>query len=268
MDKSFRDLALYEHRFWLQILGDHARFIKSSLSVKELKLIKTSEHFIRIFDNLLEEARKDIDPDGLSKLSHKSYCNAMEIRAFKLDIITKHLIGKIEINLPPTFLNHMVNEVEEYIRILGFLLQNQYDSMHPVHHHLIWLLDGVGHAAGIISSLDDIETAFKKIGIDFHERFIALDRKAIEMSGYLRTHLKEFPSLERLNQQADSTMQEFMKYLKDIKKLTINNKLLGTISPLLPDHMLREECYYLTKLSMVSSIKKPECDGTETRLSL
>jgi hypothetical protein len=32
--------ALFEHRFWLQILGDHARFILNALSPKEKKILK------------------------------------------------------------------------------------------------------------------------------------------------------------------------------------------------------------------------------------
>ena len=46
---------------------------------------------------------------------------AKEIRTFKLSIIQKQLEGKITIHFTPTFINHMVNEVEEYITVLEFL---------------------------------------------------------------------------------------------------------------------------------------------------
>jgi len=39
------------------------------------------------------------------------------------------------------------------------------------------------------------------------------------MYGYLRTPLKEFHSLEKLNKQFDFTMKDFIKHLKDIKNL-------------------------------------------------
>ena len=45
---------------------------------------------------------------------------AKEIRMFKLNIIQKQLEGKITIHFTPTFINHMVNEVEEYITVLEF----------------------------------------------------------------------------------------------------------------------------------------------------
>lgn len=34
-DKNYVSAALLEHRFWLQILGDHARFLYHSLSPSE-----------------------------------------------------------------------------------------------------------------------------------------------------------------------------------------------------------------------------------------
>jgi len=43
-------------------------------------------------------------------------------------------------------------------------------------------------------------------------------------------------------------------------------KVLGIISPLVLDHMFREECYYLTKLSMVSDTKEPDCDPGKPRV--
>ncbi len=267
-DYNIEEISTFEHRFWLQILGDHARFIKSDLAPKETELITLANYYIKIFDNLLTKARENLSEDELNKLTHQAYCNAVEIRGFKLNIINKHLTGNIDIDMTPTFLNHMVNEVEEYIRVLGCLLRNFYSPVHPIHYHLIWLLDGVGHAAGIVCSLDDVEKDYQGIGRSFHQKFLNLQIKAIEMSGYLRTHNQTFPSLDRLNEQANSVMKDFMEFLKDVEKLRIDKKLLGTIPPLITDHMYREECYYLTKLSKVSDIKIPKCDPTKPRLIL
>ena len=45
----------------------------------------------------------------------------------------------------------------------------------------------------------------------------------------------------------------------------IEKEILGTLSPLMADHMFREECYYLTKLAMVAGTKNPTCDPTKLR---
>lgn len=48
---------LFEHRFWLQIMGDHGRFIINSLSLREKGDIEKAEKFIIIFDQLLSQVR-------------------------------------------------------------------------------------------------------------------------------------------------------------------------------------------------------------------
>ena len=44
------------------------------------------------------------------------------------------------------------------------------------------------------------------------------------------------------------------------------NKVLSTLTPLMPDHMLREECYYLIKLAQSSEVRMPDCDPTRPRV--
>lgn len=108
-------MTLFEHRFWLQILGDHSRFILNALSPKETASVRQAEQFISLFDNLLEKVRRPISDEELHKLNGEAYNAAMEIRKFKLSILTRHIEGKIDISLPPTFINHMLNELDEYI---------------------------------------------------------------------------------------------------------------------------------------------------------
>lgn len=83
---------------------------------------------------------------------------AKEIRMFKLSIIQKQLEGKITIHFTPTFINHMVNEVEEYITVLEFLKKGEVPPVfHELHYHLVWLTDAAGHAGSISGGLDLVE---------------------------------------------------------------------------------------------------------------
>ena len=54
---TFNDYK-FEHEFWLQILGDHSRFILDSLAPSEKADIKLAKEFKNTFDQLLTEARK------------------------------------------------------------------------------------------------------------------------------------------------------------------------------------------------------------------
>lgn len=263
---DYNKSILLEHRFWLQILGDHSRFILNALSPKEEEKINKTKYFIETFDTLLERSRQNLADRNLNQLNEVAFEQAKNLRMFKLDLLKDHLVGKIDINLPPTFINHMLNELDEYLNILKCIFNNQFPQAHPLHYHRLWLLDGVGHANSINSNLDDIEKDLKHKSKKFSKHFNELYMKSLEFIGYLRTKLAKFPALARLNRQAELEMSMFMNFLNELAELKSSKQALGTVTPLMIDHMYREECYYLTKLSQVSEVKKPECDPGKPRI--
>jgi hypothetical protein len=58
----------------------------------------------------------------------------------------------------------------------------------------------------------------------------------------------------------------FQAFLCELEELRLTDELLGTLSPLMADHMSREECYYLMKLSEVTDVKDPNCYPTKPRV--
>lgn len=44
-----REVFLFEHRFWLQVMGDHARFIYGALAPMEEADIRTAGMLIEVF---------------------------------------------------------------------------------------------------------------------------------------------------------------------------------------------------------------------------
>jgi hypothetical protein len=56
MNDVFERTARFEHRFWLQILGDHSRFIYEALAPVQKVEIELASSFIQVFDTLLEQA--------------------------------------------------------------------------------------------------------------------------------------------------------------------------------------------------------------------
>ncbi|MBC2582884.1 DUF2935 domain-containing protein [Clostridium sp. DJ247] len=258
--------TLFEHRFWLQILGDHSRFILDALSPEEIEKIQRVNYFKTLFDNLLENARMDLAGDGLLQLNKLAYGAAQQIRGFKLSILYELIAGKVKINMPPTFLNHMVNELEEYILVLNCIAHSQVAVANSLHYHLLWLPDASGHASAISSSLDMSEKSLIKVSRRFTKEFDNLYLKSIEEKGYTRTGLMDFPAIHKLNTDADSEIDVFKEFLGDLEKSILDKKVLGYLKPLMTDHMYREECYYQIKLSRVSEVTPPACDPTRPRI--
>ena len=180
---------------------------------------------------------------------------------FKLELLRRHLVGKIKLLLPPTFINHMLNEVQDYLSSLQCLQGQQVPPPpHSLQLHLLWLPDAAGHAASIAANLDETEADLLKQAKVFKKLFQDLFIKANEMYGYLRTGLRQFPALDRLNYQAQNSILLFTEFLEEIKILVQTKRVLSTLMPLIPDHMQREECYYLTKLAQVADTESPDCD--------
>lgn len=259
--------ARFEHRFWLQILGDHARFIYNGLSSKEGKDVEMAEKFIGLFDKLLDLSRRINQTQALNELNQQAYQATVDLRAFKLDLLDRVLSGKISIGLSPTFLNHMVNELEEYERILKELLEGKpVPHYHPLHHDLLWLPDAVFHSASIASDLDGVERRLIRRSKEFEQHFNEFYLKALELVGYLRTLKPTYPSIKKFHGDVDLEMSAFMAFLMEVEELDISAELLSRLNRLVPDHMYREECYYLQKLSQYGEVPVPDCDPAKPRV--
>ncbi|WML39959.1 DUF2935 domain-containing protein [Neobacillus sp. OS1-2] len=263
MNDVFEKTARFEHRFWLQILGDHSRFIYEALAPVQTVEIEQASNFILVFDELLREANST----DLKQLTVQAETEVIKLREFKFELIRKHLIGKIKIHLSPTFLNHMVNELEEYLRILTYVKTGQLPPVyHELHHHLLWLSDAVGHSEAISSNLDGVEKKLREKSEAFKKDFEAFYLKAVELAGYLRTNLTAFPALSKMNVDAQLEIKLFQNFLHEIEELELSKQALGTFAPLMADHMSREECYYLMKLAESANLDSPNCDPAKPRL--
>lgn len=263
MATDFQSAARFEHRFWLQVLGEHGRFLHDALSPNEKADIKKANEFIQTFDQLLDQ----VDTTDLVQLSRIADEEARKIRAFKLSIIERQLVGDITISLTPSFINHMVNEVEEYIRVLEYLKKAEVPPIfHELHHHMVWLLDAAGHAGAISGNLSRVEKRLKEKSDLYTKHFEDFYLKAVEMAGFLRTNLSSFPALERMNTDVSLEMKLFMGFLEELEEMELSKEALGSFSALMADHMYREECYYLIKVAEATNQQGPDCDPGKPRI--
>ena len=244
--------AVFEHQFWLHVLGDHSRFIHDSLYPSEKEDISKATSFIHHFDQLLSQVHSLNESNAIVFANHVEE-SVKHLRSFKLSIIKRHLTSEMKIHLSPTFINHMVNELEEYLLILSYLKQGKTPPIfHELHHHLIWLVDASGHAGAINDRLDGVEKRLKEKSSTFTKHFEQFYLKAIELAGYLRTNIHKFPALKRFNHEVEVEMGLFKTFLNELEEMELSAEVLGTFTASMADHMAREEQYYLTKLAQSS----------------
>lgn len=120
----FFESAIFEHQFWLRILGDHSRFIRDSLYPSEKEDIAKASQFIQVFDQFHAQLKQQNETTILP-FTNKVEEAVNELKALKLSIIRRHITGQMKIHLTPSFVNHMVNELEEFQRIIGYLKQEK-----------------------------------------------------------------------------------------------------------------------------------------------
>lgn len=257
----------FEHLFWLRIMRDHSGFLSGALPCSATDFRQQADCFTREFEGLLRQAfdlSDSPDPKWIS-LACGVQSAVESFGTFKLNLLAMSLRREIVLGLTPTFLNHMVNELEDYLMILHFLSKGQVPvAKNPVPLHLLWLKDGQGHAAYLACGLDYTDNDLIEEARHFEETFQTQHSEAVEYRGFLRTCLDLFPSLQRFNCRAAETMQDFHDYLENLSDLLREKKIKGTLEVPVVNHMMREECYYLHKLYLADpqSVSEPKCDPT------
>lgn len=245
----------FENKFWIRVLYDHLDFIIDSLVESEKDLINEAknlrDHIFTLY--ILPQNYKLSNFEVLKDLT-------LKVRNYKLKILHLQLSNGVIINLSPTFVNHMLNEIDEYISIIDSYLSTDeifIDSEH-VHQHLMWLPDTKGHILSIMSSLDPIEKLQIQELKKMCKTFSGFYNKSIEFAGYLRaidlnnTHLLKF-----FNEEVRSNINVFNLTLINLINLKLSNGILGKIGIKMLEHMIREELYYLVKLGYNIKIDVP-----------
>lgn len=236
-----------EHAFWLGILLDHLTFIHEAIPISQKahhqRVEKLSQQGRAIVDML--EDGQDIDLVTALALDF-----AEQVGVLKREFLALKLTTLFKLEMDPTVLNHMLNELEEYLTIIAeYINEGTVNPKHALHYHKLWLLDAYGHLILVKKHLDPIEKELKERVSDEKDAFHHLHMKALELIGYLRA-ADNFPELLEFNDKAVLETQAYLGLLSEIAEMLENNVALGSLKPELLNHMLKEQTYYLNKLAL------------------
>ncbi len=248
-----------EIRFWTAIMRDHGEFILTSLAYNEQQAINQAMYFKDSFSRLHEYSKViagvSKSNDSLGTLVQESSALLTAFINFKKVLLQRHLQCRLNTSLPPTFYNHMINEAIDFCKTL-FDIQNGI-KVNPICNnidlHRKWLPDSAGHAATIACDLDPVEKQLSSKAKGFDKHFSGLAKKADELGMMLMRTCLANGVLEQLNREAKMVLEDFICYLDKIWILTSECKVLSTIKPLMPFHMMREEIYYLENIKAVEA---------------
>jgi hypothetical protein len=243
---ALKNKAVTELDFWLRIMGDHARLIKASLLPGDANPVMVAENFREIFDRLVEKLKND--------RRELEFCNeilttVISFREFKRELLGESLRNNEVTSFSPSVYHHMLNELEEFLKVIQDLQSDTplYDNILAC--HLLWISDAAGHAALMQSVLDKMEYRYRDEAKAFENAFDKIYLAGVTIAGFFRCDaLTAQSKLEAYTCGNAGLIGEFMGFLREIKAQAEQNRLTGNVSPLIPDHMLREERYYLQKI--------------------
>lgn len=247
-----------EIEFWTRIMRDHALFQYTALSPRETETIDKTQHFYGLFDGLHQNASElppELNPEVIPNLLAENKTAVVQFTQFKKTLLEKLMSRRIELAMTPTFLNHMINEAMEYYRFLCIADESLRVNkvLENIRLHKVWLPDASGHAKYVASQLDGVEAEYFNAAVDFMRGFDEAFKKANEMYLMYERTTQRNGELANFNAETAMLMNNFTAFLETIERLKKECKLFttGTFNPLILDHMLREERYYLEKVKSI-----------------
>jgi len=229
--------------FWTYILAEHAMFQTNAFSHKEEEYITKAEQFNQIFTTYNQVAASNQSID-----LHTLEIDTISFIDFKKKIIIDLLQHKVLIGFSPSFINHMVNEADEFLSILRFGTC-PIKTEHPTMYIKTWLADASGHASTLAAFIDLAETPTIRQAESFKNLFDALGKKTSEMN-MISENLKTNPNLELLKEEVTEALNKFIQFCITTGRLLDKQQIMsaGTLSSDITNHFINEHQYFIHKI--------------------
>ncbi|MBY0147961.1 DUF2935 domain-containing protein [Neobacillus niacini] len=258
-----------EHYFWVNILLDHAIFVRDYLSPIEVNLVDEAVMFIGRFSevrNRLEQIPKNsnVNSHSMIEFSKLSAQVSYDYYRFEGKVLNLQLNNQVLINITPTYFNGTLNENGEYLRILQYYMNGaDYPPLSLVDLLDLWLEDQIGHASLLNRGLDGIELILKEKVDTLSKLFSAHMLKNDAIKGYLRFLPPHFPVQIAFAREVTGTVLAFNQLVEHVIKLYKGKEVLNATTLRFLEHHFPESCYFLTKLSaFVPDMETPPCSLT------
>lgn len=244
-----------EHLFWLEILQDHAYFVRDHLSPAEIKWVQLADSYIHSFGEVLNRL-KQLDPQlpfsanemiHFSRMALEFSTNYYQFESYMQYLRLQNLVN---LNLTPTYLNGTLSENREYLRILHYYAQGQdYPPMPLVDLLDLWLEDQVGHAVLLRNILDPIEVGVTSRAEQFISLFRGFILQNFHIKGFLQVMPHGLPRLDRLARDVGRASIELNHFIFEVVHMFKETEVLNRTTLRFLEHHFPESCYFIKKLS-------------------
>ncbi|MBW7473887.1 DUF2935 domain-containing protein [Paenibacillus oenotherae] len=245
-----------EHLFWLEVLEDHAHFLRDYLSPVETRWWHEAEKFIGWFREAIRQA-SSLPPDDTAN-SERMTAFARNVYPLadaycRLEGHMQHLRlwNRVNLNLTPSYFNGTISENREYLRQLAFLMKGVPAKPLTLTQLLdLWLEDQLGHAVLLQGLLDPVERTLGAEADKYAAQFSSYLVKNRAMQGYLRFTPPGFPSEIKFASEVLGTVKAFYEFVQRIVAQYRHAQLLSKSTLRFLEHHFPESCYFMRKLAV------------------
>lgn len=238
-----RELLPQEHYLvWFRIIRDHMIFIVKHSSQENIKY-KANKYYQQC-----EKLRLSCyNGENLQILNDSAIKLVNEVHNFKKEILILQLNGKLNILLPPTFISHMLNELDKFrFMVHSMEITGEFPHNTAINEHKLWGADIEGHLDTIKNSTDTLNNNIRKTVYKQKKTFCLINKTTNEIISYLNHGIiPNFPYIDAHTELITSETILYLNLVSEIQELVENNFALGTLDEGILTHMLFEEMYYL-----------------------
>lgn len=263
-DTAIRKSNRGDLAFGSQLLGDYARFLCDAICYRFKTEIGRCQGFIKTFDDLYAKFVKETAGGEMAALNAQVYADMQAFRKYILDILRKQIAQEIIVYLNPQYLNMVVNSTELLLDGLASYMRGEYPDTTKLTS--TWLENMFITVLTIENRIGDLYFEQKTKAEEFAELFLKLHMKSQTLDGMRRTGLKGFPALTEFYDEIQRAMADYAGFLIDLIRLISEQKYTGMLTLLEVDSIYRRACFFMTKLSKISTIAAPVCDPASPRM--
>lgn len=258
---------LEELKFWLDIMQEHALFIKTGLPCDQGEWIREADTYYEELGNLKRRANKVSGDKKFMELISDTQCVIAQFHHFKNHLVHLMLTCCLPGNNPPLMLDHMAREAEYVLKLLDFMKCGKpaLQQMSKLIANVFWLRVMEDHTQfirgrvdpserGIINTVDEFATAFDDLFLQARDFASMLHHRHHDYGKPHRTYRHdhaEMPAYNRFVQDVRVATTRLRDFKKAAHKMIEDCKIVSIIPAALADHVRREADHFLMVLAMM-----------------
>lgn len=239
----FVSRSLEENRFWLQIMMEHAFFLRLGFTATDTKLIRQAREFQGIFERQLERAqRTPPEPELVRRLNNDSIALTRRIADFKQQVLNDIITCRIRGFNFPLLVDHVRREAIYFLQTLRQLNQGVIKPVRDdiIDENVFFLRIMAEHSKFIAHYLDPTERQLILQADQFGRKFdqLLVQARNIELPNR-QTAINALETVETATTQ-------LRNFKRQATRLIEQCEIRSLIHPRLAAHVTREANKFLS----------------------